>query len=345
MYAARPLVLELTDGEAWKNSEYFTQHLLPDFVNEHPQLTSDWDVVFGARGTLEEPHTGRRVPLGTVDVRNYIADWSSEVSEALEPIALNSRCPTCGPGNRYRFALFVEKQGFDALLAAGEISARYDLALMSTKGMSVTAARQLVEKLSACGVTILVLRDFDKSGFSIVHTLRSNTRRYRFQCEPNVIDLGLRLEDARAMGLLSERVYYATKKDPRERLRECGATQEECRFLVQGGGPGNWWGDRVELNAMTASRFLEFVEGKLRRAGVRKVVPGGKALQQAYRRAWRLQMIQEALDAAQASAGENMRIPADLVAAVRRQLRDSPLSWDQALQQIVREDRRHQQAG
>jgi hypothetical protein len=342
MYAARPLVLELTGGESWKNSEYFTQHLLPDFVNEHPQLTLDWDVVFGPRGALEEPHTGRRVPLGTVDVRNYIADWSSDVPETLEPITLNSGCPTCGPGNRYRFALFVEKQGFDALLAAGRIAARYDLALMSTKGMSVTAARQLVEKLSACGVTILVLRDFDKSGFSIVQTLRSDTRRYRFQCKPKVIDLGLRLEDAHALGLQSERVYYATKKDPRERLRECGATPEECSFLVQGGGPGQWWGDRVELNAMTASQFLQFVERKLRGAGVRKVVPEGQALRQAYRRAWRLQMIQEALDAAQASPGEDLRIPAGLMAAVRRQLKDSPLSWDQALQQLVREYRRKQ---
>jgi DNA topoisomerase VI subunit B len=340
MYAARPLVLDLTGGDAWKNSAYFTQHLLPDFVNEYPEFTSDWDVVFGARGALEEPHTGRRVPLGTVDVRQYIADWSSDVPETLEPITLNSKCPTCGPGNRYRFALFVEKQGFDALLAAGTIGARYDLALMSTKGMSVTAARRLVDELSERDVTILVLRDFDKSGFSIVHTLRSNTRRYRFQSEPKVIELGLRLEDAQALGLQSERVYYKTKKDPRERLRECGATPEECNYLVQGGGPGNWWGERVELNAMTASQFLQFLERKLRRAAVRKVVPDGKALHQAYRRAWRLQKIQEALDAAQATPDEKLRIPADLVSALRQQLRDSPLSWDQALQKIVREHRR-----
>jgi DNA topoisomerase VI subunit B len=342
MYAARPLVLELTGGEAWKKSEYFTQHLLPDFVNEHPSLTADWDVVFGARGALEEPHTGRRVPLGTVEVRNYVADWHSDVPETLEPITLDSQCPTRGPGNRYRFALFVEKQGFDALLAAGTIAARYDLALMSTKGMSVTAARRLVEELSARGVTILVLRDFDKSGFSIVHTLRSNTRRYQFQTEPKVIDLGLRLEDARVLGLLSERVHYATKKDPRERLRECGAAREECDFLVQGGGPAHWWGERVELNAMTAAQFLEFLERKLRRAGVRKLVPEGKALRQAYRRAWRLQVIQDAVDAAQAAPAAKLRVPANLGSAIRRQLQDSPLPWDQALQKFVQQQRRKQ---
>ena len=53
-------------------------------------------------------------------------------------------------------------------------------------------------------------------------------------------------------------------------------------------------------------------------------------------------MIQEALDAAQASPGEDLRIPGGLMAAVRRQLKDSPLSWDQALQQLVREYRRKQ---
>jgi len=42
MYAARPHVLELTGGKLWKKSSYFTQHLLPDFISEHPELTKDW---------------------------------------------------------------------------------------------------------------------------------------------------------------------------------------------------------------------------------------------------------------------------------------------------------------
>jgi hypothetical protein len=110
--------------------------------------------------------------------------------------------------------------------------------------------------------------------------------------------------------------------------------------LVQGGGPGKWWGERVELNAMTAAQFLEFLERKLRRVGVCKVVPEGKALHHAYRRAWRLQLIQEAVDAAQASPAEQLRIPAKLDSRIRGQLQDSPLPWDQALQKIVREHRR-----
>ena len=65
--------------------------------------------------------------------------------------------------------------------------------------MSNTAARCLVDELSTRGVTIYVLHDFDKSGFAILHTLRTNTRRYRFRTTPKVIDLGLTLSDVNRM--------------------------------------------------------------------------------------------------------------------------------------------------
>ncbi|HJT76547.1 MAG TPA: hypothetical protein VJ739_05030, partial [Gemmataceae bacterium] len=153
MYAARPHVLELTGGRCWKHSSYFTQRLLPDFINAHPDLTCEWDVVYDARGRLHKPHTGRTVNLGTVQVRRYLGEWTDGRPAAVpEGIALEGACPTAGPVNRYRFALFVEKEGFDALLQSARVAERYDLAIMSTKGMSVTAARQLVERLSERGV-------------------------------------------------------------------------------------------------------------------------------------------------------------------------------------------------
>jgi hypothetical protein len=40
MYAARPLILQLTGGQCWKQSSYFTQHLLPDFMEAHPDLSA-----------------------------------------------------------------------------------------------------------------------------------------------------------------------------------------------------------------------------------------------------------------------------------------------------------------
>ncbi len=244
MYAARPLVLEQTGGECWKQSSYFTQHLLPDFMAQHPRVVADWDVVFDARGHFVEPHTEARTDLGTLGVRRYLAEWHAEVSDELTvDLGEAGRLPTKGPAHRYRFALFIEKEGFNALLQASKIANRYDLAIMSTKGMSNTAARHLVEQLSDHDVTILVARDLDVSGFSIVHTLGSNTRRYRFRRRPKIVDLGLGLDDAAAMGLESEPVDYRNQKDLRIRLRECGATQDECDFLVEQGHRRSWRGD------------------------------------------------------------------------------------------------------
>jgi hypothetical protein len=63
MYAARPSILELTGRDAL-DDKYFTQTLLPDYLEEHPSETAGWDVVFDARGHFVEPHTTRSVPLG-----------------------------------------------------------------------------------------------------------------------------------------------------------------------------------------------------------------------------------------------------------------------------------------
>jgi hypothetical protein len=152
---------------------------------------------------------------------------------------------TSGPTNRYRWALFVEKEGFGPLLEEAGIAERFDIAVMSTKGMSTTASRLLVEKLSRKGVTVLVARDFDKAGFSIVHTMHADTRRYQFSRRPRVVDIGLRLGDVREMGLDHEPVDYRGSTSPAINLRECGTTDEEIDFLVYpsyyGGSWAGWW--------------------------------------------------------------------------------------------------------
>jgi hypothetical protein len=252
------------------------------------------------------------------------------------------QCATAGPANRYRFALFVEKEGFDALLQEIRLAEHYDLAVMSTKGMSVTAARKLVEQLSEAGVTILVLHDFDKSGFSIVHTLAASNGRYRYRTDPRVIDLGLRLDDVRRMGLASEQVDYRGDRDPRVNLRVSGATEEECNFLVRRRPSGGWTGQRVELNAMGSSVFVAFLQRKLAEAGVQKVVPDAATLERAYRRATRLQHLEDAV--AEVLRRDDLPgvgpVPPDLTERVRARIAGADLSWDDALWQIVRQERR-----
>ena len=335
MYAARPLIIELT-GKAspWKNSATFTQGLLNDFIAEHPELCATWDVVFDDRGHFEEPHTGKKIGIGTLAVRGYIRQWENKViAEDLEnPDQLSIELPTAGPALRYRFALFIEKEGFTPLLERAQIAERYDLAIMSTKGMSTTAARQLVETLSDAGVTVLVLRDFDKAGFSIVHTLRTDTRRYQFKAPPNVIDVGLRLCDAQVLQLDSEAVLYRDDKDPRPGLADRGATPDELTFLVTGKSNDQWIGKRVELNAMDSATFIRWLEEKLKEHGVQKHVPDETDLRSAWQRAWRIKELNKAIAIAATTIPDAPEPPADLSATVAARLIQAPaLAWDMAL--------------
>jgi DNA topoisomerase VI subunit B len=115
MYAARSRVLALI-GKSWENSSYFTQTLLPDFMEASPELTADWDVVYDSRGRFVEPHTDKRVDLGTLAVRRYIGDWHAGGIDLAPEINIDHSVATCGPQNRYRFALFIEKEGFYPVL-------------------------------------------------------------------------------------------------------------------------------------------------------------------------------------------------------------------------------------
>jgi hypothetical protein len=142
MYAARPWIIELTGkAKPWASAATFTQHLLPDFIAAHPRLTVDWDVVFDARGHFQEPHTGRLFGIGTLEVRRELASWERELVFGGMEGLLRHDIATTGPYHRYTHALFIEKEGFNPLLEAAHMQQRFDVALMSTKGMTVTAAR------------------------------------------------------------------------------------------------------------------------------------------------------------------------------------------------------------
>lgn len=156
------------------------------------------------------------------------------------------------------------------------------------------------------------------------------------------MDLGFRLADVR--GLEREHVDYRGDKDPWINLRKCGATEEECEFLVRREHQtwGKWVGDRVELNAMTSDQFIAWLEVKLVEveAGVRKVVPSPSTLAKAYRRAVQRRRAQAAIDEAlsQFDPDEETPIPDDLETTLREKLDGSTKSWDQVLWDLVDDD-------
>ena len=98
MYAARPEILRLT-GNPKLDSRYFTQTLLPDYIEANPAECKTWDVLYDARGSLIEPHTNRQIPLGTQDVRSYL-NSTPEKRTGVGGIPKSRRFATIGPENR-----------------------------------------------------------------------------------------------------------------------------------------------------------------------------------------------------------------------------------------------------
>jgi DNA topoisomerase VI subunit A len=229
-YRARPWILQATGVENL-DGQYFAQRLLVDFMAENRETTAAWDIAWDDRGHFTEPHTGKVIGLGTLAVRKYLTWVDGATDNGLSiPISFPTAFPTAGPRNRFQAVLFIEKEGFMPLFEHVRLAQRFDLALMSTKGLSVTAARTLIERLcSQHRIPLLVLHDFDKSGFSIAGTLRRDTRRYRFTSPVEVIDLGLRVKDVQKHDLLAEPIVYG-KSDPEPNLRKNGATNAEIAF-------------------------------------------------------------------------------------------------------------------
>jgi hypothetical protein len=343
MYAARPEIIRRTDRSSL-DDQYFCQTLLPNYMAEHPSETANWDVVFDARGHFEEPHTKVIVPLGTIDVRNDLGSIGHINAETMNDLTVRiagATYPTIGPRHRFSAILFIEKEGFLPLFKRVHLAERYDVAIMSTKGLSVTAARMLVERICAqYGIPLLVLHDFDKSGFSILGTLHRSTRRYAFTRGFEVVDLGLRLADVQKWDLEGEEVHYG-KSDPRPNLESNGATEEEIEFLCSGGDEWNGYsGQRVELNAFASGDLVAWIESMLKKMGIKKVVPDKTTLTIAYRRAVAKKLLKErTAEIARAARAEaaQVSVPKDLAKIVGRQLKKHPkFSWDDVVAGLVK---------
>jgi hypothetical protein len=336
MYAARDDIQQMTGKKL--SDTYFTKTLLPLYITEN---RLDWDVVWESRGTFSEPHTGRHVPVGTLPVREYLAGRESCHLPAEQR---GGRWHTQGAKDRFGAVLYLEKEGFWPLFRAVQLAARFDIALMSSKGTSTTEARKLVDAMAAEGVPAFCVRDFDLKGFEIAGTLCRDTWRYTWRGK-GAIDLGLRLEDVTAWDLPSEEVFYqGPEKRPLDpvkdraailakiepSLRKYGATEEEIEFLVT---------RRVELNVFPAKQLVRWIEGKLEAHGVQKVVPAEETLVAAARGFARdaiaeryLAFLADDLDREVDAFG-----PGDIAPAVAAMLAENPaMPWDEAVELIVR---------
>ena len=322
-YVARPLLQDRTEKPLIYS--YFSQVLLPNYIKKHNKET-DWDVVYDDRGHFIEPHTKRVIGLGTLNVRHYLGRVTTMTMQeaGFNPALIK----TYGPDGSFGALLYVEKEGFMPLFERVRLAERFDIGVMSSKGMSVTAARQLAEGIcSAHGIPLLVLHDFDRPGIIIKDTLENDTKRFSYGKAPRVIDLGLNLEDID--GLDPEDF---TSKISDERLEQAGVDQASIDFLD---------GQRVELNAMTSRQLVDFVEGKLKQHGIGKVIPDSETLASTYEMFVKSDRLSKAFEEMKEKFQDDddddpIKAPKNLAAQVKKLLKQYPdITWHRAVELVI----------
>jgi hypothetical protein len=324
-YQARPKIMALTDDKELDYG-YFSQTLLPNYIEEH---AVDWDVVYDARGHFEEPHTNRRIGCGTIDVGSYLR--AVRDPEIVPAAFAGAGVDVIGPVGGIAGVLFCEKEGFNPLFKAVNLADRRDLMIVSTKGVSNTSARRLIDEV--CGeydLPLFVLHDFDEAGFMIFGTLQRDTRRYQFSSSFEVVDLGLRRVD---IGGLEREPAAATKSRPsvrRAQLAENGAEGDEIDILLN---------ERVELNAMASDALVRMIEDKLDGYGLEKVTPDDDLIAdtwRAFHRSRELRKKFEKLESEFDKEAAEVAVPKDLRSRVRAILaKHDDLRWDDAVQVVL----------
>ena len=286
MYRCRPEILRLTRRDSFEYSTFVSA--LHDFIDDHPEQTADWQILYDNRGHFILP-CGYEFGLGTQAVNDFIDGLGRSGSVFVPTIGeFDIRAERCGdlrpsenPAHKFSAVMFIEKEGYRELLRNAKVSERFDVAICSTKGLPNTALRRLLDALATFGIKVFCLHDFDIAGLTIANTLATSNKRYRFENELDFVDMGVRLADAEALDLESEPFKLDGKTDLvklRQRLQSYGATRQEITHLVDRRR-------RVEIDAMTPAQLVDFIERKLTANGVRKVVPDQESLAAVYRNA------------------------------------------------------------
>ena len=302
-YKARPKILELTGKTELKDEERarFCYTLLPLFMQEHRELTRDWRIIYKPRGELIEPHTRHKVGLGTAEVAHYRASWTNGLALGDTDFDMPDwKVETHGPHHRYGAVVIVEKGGIaDVLRHAGRRTTETTSRSSATKARASRPSWCWPMPSGDADVPIFLLTDFDRQGFTIAENLRAGTWRHRYQNRVQVIHVGLRLEQINALGGLASKSPGGLEDEPigkntlkhvgDDRLRECGATEEEIALLRT---------RRVELNALTTEQLVDLVEGALAEHGIGKVIPDAEHLEAAWRAAKAHAEIAEAVEKA-----------------------------------------------
>src|SRR5262249_42317556 len=235
LYAFRPIVREETGKEL--TTANFTA-IITAYEAEHGEIPLMYRE---PRGSIYHPHRNEMITLGTLMVEEYDR-----------------------PAWTFNKLLYIEKEGFSEALRAVRWGERHDCALMSSKGFSTRAARDLIDKLAEHDepVTVFCVHDADASGTMIYQTLQEETKA-RGARKVTIINLGLEPHEAVAMGLEVETIEEAHRFRP---VADYACDWEDWLQT-----------QRVELNAMTTRQFIEWLDSKMAAHG--KLIPPAEVLE------------------------------------------------------------------
>ena len=236
-YRMRPIVMAETGNELLiKNFS----RIITDYENENGEIRLMYRE---PRGSITHPHSGETITLGTLMVEAYERPaWS------------------------FNKLLYIEKEGAQEALKQDRWLERHDCAVMSSKGFSTRAARDLIDKLVEHDepIEVFCAHDADASGTMIYQTLQEETRA-RGARKIEIINIGLEPWEAVATGLEVETIERSKNRRP------------VADYVVERDDDVDWedWlqTHRVELNAMTTPQLIEWLDDKMETYGDGKLIP------------------------------------------------------------------------
>jgi hypothetical protein len=236
-YQLRPIDLEET-AEELKLGNYTS--IITDYEAEYGEIPGMYRE---PRGSIYHPHRGETITLGTLMVEQYERPvWT------------------------FNKLIYIEKEGANEALKEVRWGERHDCAIMSSKGFSTRAARDLIDKLAEHGepVDVFCAHDADGPGTMIFQTLQEATRA-RGARKIKIINLGLEPWEAVTAGLEVENLPQGEKRK---------AVADYVLERDDGEHWANWLQThRVELNAMTTPEFIAWLDAKMDAHGAGKLIP------------------------------------------------------------------------
>jgi hypothetical protein len=234
-YALRPIVMNEM-GDELKIGNFKT--IITDYENEHGDIPLMYRE---PRGSVYHPHTRETLSLGTLMVEEYQR-----------------------PPWTFGKLLYIEKEGFSEALKDVLWAERHDCALMSSKGFTTRAVRDLVDKLAEHNepVTVFCVHDADAYGTMIYQTFQEATKA-RGARKVEIVNLGLEPWEALDMGLEVETIEADKKRPVADYVRERRDRDWDDWLQTH----------RVELNAMTTPAFIAWLDGKMARQDGKLIPP------------------------------------------------------------------------